>query len=440
MNKKVSKIVAIGCGVGIITANFMPVYANDNTSSINKVDNSIVNDSTKRTSEKEILTARDAVSAALKNSEKLKMKSEEIKMLKEKLEVQDEFDSFTGSDNSFPYDQIGLLKNQSEQAKGFMEDQIANDITNKYNDLVSRENELDKIKNNLEIKTKEIKDMKLKKDLGLVTSLETESAELELQTLQNTQKAKLQELKNNQDYFKLLTNIDLNNYQLDKEYRFESFRVGGSVDSYMEGKVNEYLKYDQLILERTEESFNDDDENKADLPDRPNLTRPVAPTKPEQGSLTDDEYKVIMDKYKKDYDRYKKEVEAYNLERQTYAAGLTTYANYLQQKYNTENGLVTLEDSKKALKKGLIDSYAQLLALEDTIQITKKQLDLSEKQLKNTKLRYDLGLITLTDYKKQVVSNDDAKNSYDTLIVNYNSLKNGIEKPWILNTGSNPGK
>lgn len=109
------------------------------------------------------MTAREAVSAALKNSEKLKMKSEEIKMLKEKLEVQDEFDSFTGSDNSFPYDQIGLLKNQSEQAKGFMEDQIANDITNKFNDLVSRENELDKIKNNLEIKTKEIKDMKLKK-------------------------------------------------------------------------------------------------------------------------------------------------------------------------------------------------------------------------------------------------------------------------------------
>ncbi len=106
-----------------------------------------------------------------------------------------------------------------------------------------------------------------------------------------------------------MTNIDLNNYQLDKEYRFESFRVGGSVDSYMEGKVNEYLKYDQLILERTEESFNDKDENKADLPDRPNLTRPVAPTKPEQGNLTDDEYKVLMDKYGKDYDRYKKKLK-----------------------------------------------------------------------------------------------------------------------------------
>ncbi|MCC0652866.1 TolC family protein [Clostridioides sp. ES-S-0001-03] len=435
MKKKVSKIIAIGCGVGIITANLMPAYANDNTSSINKVDNATLSDSTKRTAEKEFLTARDAVSAAIKNSEKLKMKSEEIKMLKEKLEVQDEFDSFTGSDNSFPYDQIGLLKNQSEQAKYFMEDQIANDITNKYNDLVSRENELDKIKHNLEIKTKEIKDMKLKKDLGLVTSLETESAELELQTLQNTQKSKLQELKNNQDYFKLLTNINLDNYQLDKEYRFESFRVGGSVDSYMEGKVNEYLKYDQLILERTEESFNDDDENKADLPDRPNLTRPVAPTKPEQGSLTDAEYEVLKKKYDKDYEQYEKAVEAYNLERQTYASGLTTYANYLQQKYNTENGLVTLEDSKKALKKGLIDSYAQLLALEDTIGTTKKQLELSEKQLKNTKLRYDLGLITLTDYKKQVVSNEDAKNSYDTLIVNYNSLKNGIEKPWILSDG-----
>ncbi|MDB0372945.1 multidrug transporter, partial [Clostridioides difficile] len=136
MNKKMSKIVAISCGVGIITANLIPVYADNNTSSINKVDNSILSDSNKRTSEKEILTAREAVSAALKNSEKLKMKSEEIKMLKEKLEVQDEFDSFTESDNSFPYDQIGLLKNQSEQAKGFMEDQIANDITNKFNDLV----------------------------------------------------------------------------------------------------------------------------------------------------------------------------------------------------------------------------------------------------------------------------------------------------------------
>nr|SUY25809.1 multidrug efflux pump, outer membrane protein [Clostridioides difficile] len=54
MNKKMSKIVAIGCGVGIITANLIPVYADNNTSSINKVDNSILSDSNKRTSEKEI--------------------------------------------------------------------------------------------------------------------------------------------------------------------------------------------------------------------------------------------------------------------------------------------------------------------------------------------------------------------------------------------------
>lgn len=82
-----SKIVVIGCGVGIIIVNLILVYVDNNIFFINKVDNFILSDLNKRIFEKEILIVREVVSVVFKNSEKLKMKLEEIKMLKEKLEV-----------------------------------------------------------------------------------------------------------------------------------------------------------------------------------------------------------------------------------------------------------------------------------------------------------------------------------------------------------------
>ena len=69
---------------------------------------------------------------------------------------------------------------------------------------------LNKLKKQLEIKTKENEYLKVRKDLGLSTSIEITNAEIDFQKLKNSEKAKENQLKNAQDYFKVLTEKDLN--------------------------------------------------------------------------------------------------------------------------------------------------------------------------------------------------------------------------------------
>ena len=48
---------------------------------------------------------------------------------------------FKDNDNDFPYDKLELTVNQTKEQKEYMEDQIAQDITNKYNDLITKKND-----------------------------------------------------------------------------------------------------------------------------------------------------------------------------------------------------------------------------------------------------------------------------------------------------------
>ena len=43
------------------------------------------------------------------------------------------------SDEEFPYDKLELLLKQTKEQKEYMEDQIAQDITNKYNEFNDKE-------------------------------------------------------------------------------------------------------------------------------------------------------------------------------------------------------------------------------------------------------------------------------------------------------------
>lgn len=75
--------------------------------------------------------------------------------------------------------------------------------------------------------------------------------------------------------------------------------------------------------------------------------------------------------------------------------------------------------------------YTNINTIEDSINTLKKNIELNNKQLSNAKLRYDLGLITKSDYNTQVVSSEDLELQLRSAINNYNTLKEEIKKPWI---------
>lgn len=421
MRKNINKLIAFAIGISVISGSSIPVFAADTTISADTSAISAVNTQNRSTSlqsqtTKPVLTLQESIDAALSNSRKLTLKSKEIRLYENKLDIQDEIDEAQGNENGFPYDKLELTVDQTKEQKSYMEDQIAQDITNKYNDLITKGNDLNKLKKQIEIKNAENEYLKLKNDLGLSTAIEVKNAEIDLQKLKNSEKSKETQLKNAQDYFKVLTEKDLNNYALSEGQEFEPFRIAGNQDEYFDNIIEKYYKYDKKLIDLTKDNLDDNEVDKPGKPDKSD-SKFQKEIKDVSGTVTGYEFNTA----------------AYAAAEQAYEKSLSDYGTYLQNKYNLSSSKVTLEDGKKNLKKGLKESYASLLDMENTINVAKANIEVKNKELSIAKLKYDEGLMTKVAYDKLVLDNGTLETDLRTSINDYNTLKNKIQKPWLLN-------
>jgi len=415
MRKNINKLVAVAIGVSVMSGSIIPAFAADTTTQ----NTSTTTNVQAQTIGKQVLTLDDAITAAINNSNKVALQIKKINLEDDKLDVQDDID-----DDGYLYDNQELTVKQEKENKDFLEDQIAQDITNEYNDIVTKGKELNKLKKEIEIKNKEIKDTELKKKLGLVTSIDMKNAEIELQTLNNSEKDKENKLKNSQDYFKVLTDKDLNNCTLEQDVKYEVFRIDGSVDEYLENVIEKYCEYDKessdLLKDYIKDIKEDFDYNEIKKAPQISDFNDEVVTTMAGDKIT---IKTAKEQYDKAYDNYNK--------------GITGYKTYLETKYNSSVKSISLEEKKKNYKQILNQSYANLLDLENSINVMKSNIEVNNKQLSIAKLKYDMGLMTKTEYDKQALASEDLETSLRTLIENYNKLKNNIQKPWIINSTNN---
>jgi outer membrane protein TolC len=440
MRKNINKLIAFAIGISVISGSSISVFAAENakdnstnvntsvTATTNSANNTTTtnNNTTNSNStgviyvqnqvkQKPVLTLKSAIDAAISNSDKLALKSKEIKLYEDKLDLQDELDDIQDNDNEFPYDKLELTVNQTKEQKEYMKDQIAQDITNKYNDLITKNNELNKLKKQLEIKTKENEYLKLKKDLGLSTEIEIKNAEIDFQTKKNEEKLKENQLKNAQDYFIILTEKDLNQYSLDQKQEFEAFKIDSSQDEYFDKVIEKYYKYDKKLIELTKDNLDDNEVDRPDKDDEPNA----------------DDYKTSIENADGTVTKVP-DSAAYAKAQQAYIQSYTDYGTYLQNKYNFSSSKVSLEENKKNLKKGLKESYAKLIDKENNINVAKSNIAVKNTELSIAKLKYDEGLMTKVAYDKLVLDNESLDTDLRTSINDYNTLKNQIQKPWLL--------
>lgn len=427
MRKNINKLIAFAIGISVVSASSVTAFAEENTQSSNGNSATTINvESNNNTSNgkeilkgKPILTLEQAINAALSNSGKLALKSREIRLYEDKLNIQDELDDAQGNDNGFPYDKLELTVDQTKEQSSYMEDQIAQDITNKYNDLIARGRELNKLKSQIEIQDKENEYLKLKKDLGLATEVDVKNAEVTIQKLKNTEQAKENQLKNAQDYFKVLTDKDLNNFVLSEDQDLEIFRINGSQDEYFDDVVEKYYKYDKKLIDLTKDNLDDNKDDKPSSNNKPDKS---------DSKFQKDKKDALGNVIGQEFDS-----TAYATAEQAYEKTWSDYGTYLQNKYNLSSSRVSLEDNKNNLKKGLKESYANLLDMENTINVSKANIEVKNKELSISKLKYDEGLMTKTAYDKLVLDNGDLETALRTSINDYNTLKNKIQKPWLLN-------
>lgn len=429
MRKNINKLIAFAIGMSIISGAGIPVFAAENVqnNSTNSVNATVATNNSNsgviyvkdQVQQKPVLTLQNAIDAAINNSGKLALKSKEIRLYEDKLDIQDELDDIQDSDNEFPYEKLELTVDQTKEQKDYMADQIAQDITNKYNDLIKKNNELNKLKEQLEIKSIENEYVIVKNELGLATTIEIKNSQVDFQKLKNSEKAKEDQLKNAQDYFKVLTEKDLNNYSLEDKQEFEVFKIDKSQDEYFDDIIDKYYKYDKKIFELTKDNLDDNKVEKPGKGDKPNKDDPKF-----QKNVKDANGNVIGQEF---------DTVGYTAAEQAYEKSFSDYGTYLQNKYNLSSSKVSLEENRKNLKKGLKESYASLISMENDINVAKTNIDVKNKELSIAKLKYDEGLMTKVAYDKLVLENGTLETDLRTSINDYNTLKNKNQKPWLLN-------
>ena len=404
MRKNINKLVALAIGVSVISGSIIPVFAAD-TTSINTTDSTTVTSTSVQAQTKQVLTLDDAIAAGIANDSTIVLEIKNINLQEDKLDIQDDI-----NDNGYDYDNQELVVKQEKQKRDFMEDEVAQKITDKYNDLIAQSKSLEKIKKQIEVETKKLSDVKLQKSLGLVTSINLSQAEINIQTLKNSEVNAENKLKNSQDYFAVLTGKDLNKYVLDGNTNYEVFRIDGSIDEYFDNIIDKYLEYDKESYDLFKDHYNDDLKNTLQdtLPDKDSLN-----SDPTDGSVTNPQTKD---------QKYQKAIESYKA--------------YLDAKFGVVGKSVTLSEKKKSYKQILNAYYTTLLSLENNINVLKANIELSNKQLSIAKLQADLGLITKTQYNSQVVASEDLDINLKGLIDSYNKIKNSIQKPWAISASS----
>jgi hypothetical protein len=378
---------------------------------------------------KPLLTLEKVIDAAIDNSDKLALKSKEIKMYRDKMKLQEKINDFYDSIDQkvydFPYDKLELQEKQANQSKEFLKDQISDDITSKYNAIILKQLDIAKSKTNLEIKNKELNTVKTKVNIGMATENQLYDKNIESNSLQNDMKAKEDSLKNNIDYLGVLTGLNLSNYTFDTNISYEVFKINGSLDEYFDGKIDKFLKYNDKMLDLSKDYLDElKDDDIKDILDE-DITE--IPDKTKFAAVDKDTGTVSFNS-----SGYALSLIDYMQKQQIFLKKLDGYGAYLDGKYNMAESKVKLDDSRKKLKNGLNEAYSTLTDLENKINTLNEQIKSTNTKLRYAKSQVDIGMMTENNYKAQVLKSEDLDTSLRQLINTYNTLKNSIQKLWIL--------
>ena len=435
MNKNIKKIIAIGIGLSIMNGNIISVLAAEKTDSSESITKQVIADDNNSLingqvfSNKSTITLEKIINAAINNSDKLALKSKEIRMYRDKMKLQEKINDFYDSIDQkvydFPYDKLELQEKQANQSNEFLKDQIADDITSKYNAIILKQMDIAKSKTNLEIKNKELNTVKTKIRIGMATENQLYDKNIEISSLQNDIKAKEDSLKNNTDYLGVLTGLNISNYSLDAEITYETFRINGSTDEYFDNKIDSFFEYNDKMLDLSKDYLDElkDDGIKGIL----DGNIPQIPDKSKFIGMDQDTGTATFNS-----SGYALSLIDYLQKQQIFLKKLDGYGSYLDGKYNMEEGKVKIDDARKKLKNGLKEAYSTLLDLENKINTVNEQIKSTNTKLRYAKSQVDIGMMTENNYKAVVLKSEDLDTSLRQLINTYDKLKNSIQKPWIL--------
>jgi hypothetical protein len=422
MRKNINKLVAFAIGISIMSGSIMPVLAADTT---NQDSNTVT--STQTISGKPLFTLDEAIKAAISNSDTLAIDDKKVSYQDKVNDVNERIDdaaSVSGDKEDYNKDTRDNSLNQAEQKREFDEDAVIQKTTTAYNNIVTSQMKIDKAAKDLEIKTKQLNDLQLKKNLGIVTEVDLQNSQLNIQNLQYTQKFNENTLKDAIYSFKVLTGKDVTKYSLEQDIQFDKLKIDGDIDEYFDDVIDKDLKYQIEANKIDKEYYNDHDNQVSEQ-----MVRDAKDKTDNAGAPPTSTPGEPIETYMNDY-------TIYTAKKSAYSNALSARLQYLGKKLTMDTTDISLNMTKKQLKDTLRNLYTNLLKTEDSITSLKSNIELTNKQISNAKLKYDLGMMTKSDYDALVVNSLDLNIQLRTAIDGYNTAKDEIQKPWTLSSGS----
>jgi len=423
LKRNLNKIVAFAIGISIINGSIVSTFAADNTQNTDIIANMKI-----QTDQKGVLTLDDAIKSAISISEILALDEKKISYTDKINDVNKTIDDnpqlvgkaeIEMSDNrkDLNEDTRDIKLKQCKQQRDFDEDKLIQKVTNSYNDIVTSQMKIEKAKKDIELKNKDLSVIKVKNYVGSTISVDVDANTVSLEDLQNQLKSSESALKDAQYNFKVLTGKDVTQYSLDQDIKYDTFKIDGSMDEYLDNVIDNYLKYNMQLIELNKNYFDDSDNKAEDITDKdkPSDEKPILSN---DGDL-------------KAYQEYATKLDDYYQKRQVYAFKLSIRLAYLNAKIGTYESETNLDEAKKQFKEQLRNFYTMLTNTQDNIDLLKKNIELNNKQLRIFKVKYDAELITKTDYDHQVVNSEELNIQLRSAIDRYNTLKEEIQKPWI---------
>jgi hypothetical protein len=422
MRKNINKIVAFAIGISIMSGSIMPAFATDTTQN-DSTANVQTNNIQANTNQKAVLTLDEAIKSAISNSETLALDEINISYIDKTNDIkedQDDFNNVKDDVDDYHKDTADVNLKKAQQQRDFDQDLLTQTVTKKYNDIVTNQMKINNAAKDLEVKSKQLEDMKLRQSLGIKTAIDLKSAQLDIEKLQNSQESSENALKDLQYSFKVLTGKDLAQYSLEQDVNFEPLKIDGSIDEYLDNTIDSYLKYSEQLLKLNKDYYNDSD-NKitaADVDDAKNIS--------------DNAVKPTFDPVNDTVETYTNKNNKYQADKNAYTNAVSARLAYLGNKLSIDKDQTSLNKNKKDYKDQLKTCYTNLRTSEDKINAYKKNIEIVNEKLSNYKLQYDLGMITETIYNGYVVSSMQDDIDLRNEVINYNNLKEKLQKPWIV--------
>lgn len=363
---KHNKFIA-SCLIGILFST-TPVFASTTitTQSNPKLLAKASSKTDTQTSTKPILTVESAISSALASNASLALNAEEAKLISEQL-------SSSNNLTAGGYQQKYISQLQNEKDREYLIDSISYNVRSTYNTVVLQKLQIENYQLDIDLKTIQLSQLATKKNLGLVTELEYNAAQLELSNLKSTLAAAQSTLKSNMTNLGILTGRAIEQYNLESTIEYEPFTVKtNAIEPYFRGKVESYLEHKHALV---------------------------------------------------------KSQENHMFENYVYAP---TYAEYLAKKFSISSTETTLENTEDSLTQALLTSYSNLLALHEQITTLEENYAFTKNQLKTYSLKYELGLISKLDYLNQENALKDIEYNLLSLKNQCSTLAEMLQKPWLM--------